>query len=372
MILELCLLVLAQVDAGRADALPPPIEPREAVHAEDDAESKADAGVDRAVDGAVDDAIDAGPVAVAQLTLSATVEPPVATFGEPFALVVTIVRERGVRLQMPGSLPDIEGAPRMEGNAGPAETRAVEELPDGRVKETIRVPYLALDTVDLKTPAFALTSKDGTVVDVPSLTIKVLVPPDAPDAGPALTKEGAVVLAPAAGSIAYPVPDARPWVALSSLLSAGLLYAAARAAARRRRMRAPAVPVAPPPPPRPAHEVALERLEALLASGLLARGETAAFVERLMDEVLRDYLTARFALSAGTRTTRELVKDLLGVSVAGLDIALVETLLVDTDLVKFARKTIAPERAHAMATRVRALVEATRVLEVGGAGRGKP
>ena len=161
-------------------------------------------------------------------------------------------------------------------------------------------------------------------------------------------------------SIAYPVPDARPWIALSALLSAGLLYAAVRAAARRRRLvvaKAPPVPIAPP---RPAHEVALERLEALLATGMLARGETGVFVERLMDEVLRDYLTARFGLSAGTRTTRELVKDLLGISWPGLDVVLVESLLADADLVKFAKAAISAERAHAMATRVRALIEATR------------
>jgi hypothetical protein len=285
-----------------------------------------------------------------------------------------------VRLQLPGSLPDIEGAPRMQNASGTAvEVRSVEELPGdgagdgvrdggvaggGRVRETIRVPYLALDTVDLETPAFVLTSvQDGLTVDVPSLQVKVTVPPEPPDPGPATAPgpdgQPQVVLAPAASTIAYPVPDARPWIVLSALLSAEMLYAAVRAAARRRRLVQPKAPPVPIAPPRPAHEIALERLEALLATGMLARGETAVFVERLMDEVLRDYLTARFGLSAGTRTTRELVKDLLGISWAGLDVVLVESLLADADLVKFAKAAISAERAHAMATRVRALIEAT-------------
>ncbi len=348
------LFVIAQVDAG-----PPAIEPREVEDA-----GVADAGTSPA------------PQSIANLTLSAAIEPDVVVFGERFALVVTIVRERGVRLQMPGSLPDIDGAPRMQNASGTAmEVRNVEELVGGdgaKVRETIRVPYLALDTVDLETPAFVLTSADGLTVDVPPLKVRVTVPPDPPDAGPATAPgpdgQPQVVLAPAASTIAYPVPDARPWIALSALLSAGVLYAAVRAAARRRRLIVPKAPPVPIAPPRPAHEVALERLEALLATGMLARGETAVFVERLMDEVLRDYLTARFGLSAGTRTTRELVKDLLGISWPGLDVLLVESLLADADLVKFAKAAISAERAHAMATRVRALIEATRSSPTSHAG----
>jgi hypothetical protein len=350
------------------DAGPPPIEPREPRDVEDTVD---DAGVSAAAGTGPGSASGAIP----NLTLSAAIEPNVAVFGEPFSLVVTIVRERGVRLQMPGSLPDIEGAPRMQNAAGvPMEVRSVDELEGGdgsRVREVIRVPFLALDTVDVETPAFVLTSVDGLTVDVPSLKVKVVVPPDPPDAGPATTPgpdgQPQVVLAPAASTIAYPVPDARPWIALSALLSAAVLYAGVRAAARRRRLAVPKAPPVPIAPPRPAHEVALERLEALLATGMLARGETAVFVERLMDEVLRDYLTARFGLSAGTRTTRELVKDLLGISWAGLDVVLVEGLLADADLVKFAKAAISAERAHAMATRVRALIEATSPVGKEGA-----
>ncbi len=103
--------------------------------------------------------------------------------------------------------------------------------------------------------------------------------------------------------------------------------------------------------------MALERLDALMP--LLQRGEVTTFVEKMMDEVLRDYLAGRFALAAGTRTTREIVGDLLGVTSANLDVALVDRVGQDADLVKFARASLATEQAHAMAGRVRALIVAT-------------
>ncbi len=346
----------AQSDAGVAEeALPPPIPPREL----DDA----DAGVADAT------APDGGPASIPGLVLNATIEPALVPFGAPFELVVTITRDRGLQLALPGAIPDVDSAPR---TGDPVRT--VQDLPaaadagpgGARVKETIKIPFLALDTKDVKTPAFTLTGKDGAAVDVPALDVRVDMPKDTmpnpagPDAGP--PPPGTVVLEPNAPAIAYAVPDARPFVVLGAFAGAGLLFFLVRLFARRRKATAPATPAVPPPPPRPAHEVALERLEALLASGLLQRGETAEFVERLMDEVLRDYISARFQMTAGTRTTRELVKDLLGVAVLGLDVSLVESLLADADLVKFAKASIPSERAHAMATRVRALIDATKLV----------
>lgn len=355
------------VDAG-AGALPKPIEPREAV-----------------VDAGTPDA------AIPNLTLNAKTEPAVVPYGSRFDLVVTVTRDRGVHLELPGAIPDVENTPRvgepmrsLEELAPPppppATAHATTSSPkaQARVRETIRIPFLALDTRGVKTPAFALTAENGATVDVASLDVKLELPPDkpppnptgptgptrlGPDAGPSSpSPPGTLVLEAHAPAIAYAVPDSRPYLIVGAFAAAGLLFAVVRYFQRRRKAHVPATPTAPPPPPRPAHETALERLEALLASGLLQRGETALFVERLMDEVLRDYITARFSLSAGTRTTRELVKDLLGVAVVGLDVALVEGLLADADLVKFAKASIAAGRAHAMATRVRALIDATKLV----------
>ncbi len=348
--------LVAELDGG--GAVPPPI----AVPAD------VDAGTPN----------DAGPTAASGLVMQARIEPDPVPFGGRFDLVIEVTRERGEPLKLPGTLPQNDACAL----AGDVRRSVVELAPvDGgmgtRVKEVVRVPYLALDTQDVSSPALVVTAKDGSSLDIPALPVRVDVPADTgPDGGPLQGPDGGpvapgeVALEPAAGTLAYRVPDARPWVMLSAAFFSSIALWIVRV--MRRRLKPPATTAAAiiAAPPRPAHEIALERLDALLASGMLTRGDTAVFVERLMDDVLRDYLTARFNLGAGTRTTRELVKDLLGAPVVGLDVALVEDLLRDADLVKFAKASIPSQRAHAMAQRVRALVVATaRVAVVSGAPR---
>lgn len=290
---------------------------------------------------------DAAP-ARAPFSVVARVEPDPVAFAAPFDLVVEVVRGRAERLVLPREIPDTKGARR----AGDV-VRSVVESPDGSVKEIVRVPFLALDVDDVQTPAFVITAPDGSPLDVPALPVRVEGAPPAPPA-----PEGKLDLVPAKPSMTYEVLDARPLVALGALATSGLSYALLAAVVRRRRFAAPPAPVVVPPP-RPPHVVALERLEALLRSGLLARGEIAPFVAQLMDEVLRDYLQARFGVHAGTQTTRELVEDLLARSAPGLDVATVRALLEGADLVKFARAELAADEAHRMAVRVRAIIEAT-------------
>lgn len=353
----------ANVDAG-AEPLPPPVP------------VPIDAPADAPAEG------------IPGVTVSAKVEPDPVPFGGRFELVLSVVRGRGQHLEIPAQLGASEEVPQV----GEAR-RTVQELPppshagadagtegtdtnavqapaadagpvEPRVWETLRIPFLALALEDTSTPAFVLTARDGATLEVPALPVRVADDPSLlaiPDAGPNAPPQepGSVQLEPASAALSFRVPDPRPWAVAAALGSALLAFFAVRAAQKRRRLNAPPPPPVPLAPPRPPHEVALERLEALLSSGLLSRGETGVFVERLMDEVLRDYLAARFALHAEARTTRELVAELLSVSVPGLDVKLVEELLGDADLVKFAKAAIAAERAHAMALRVKMLVLAT-------------
>lgn len=365
----------ANVDAG-AEPLPPPVP------------VPADAPAEDAVDGGPAGRDDAEGAAegIPGVTVSAKVEPDPVPFGGRFELVLSVVRGRGQHLEIPAQLGASEEVPQV----GEAR-RTVQELPppshagadagtegtdtgavqaadagpvEPRVWETLRVPFLALALEDTSTPAFVLTARDGATLEVPALPVRVADDPSLlaiPDAGPNAPPQepGSVQLEPASAALSFRVPDPRPWAVAAALGSALLAFVAVRAAQKRRRLNAPPPPPVPLAPPRPPHEVALERLEALLSSGLLSRGETGVFVERLMDEVLRDYLAARFSLHAEARTTRELVAELLSVSVPGLDVKLVEELLGDADLVKFAKAAIAAERAHAMALRVKMLVLAT-------------
>ena len=348
MITALVVCLLAQLDAG-----PRPIEPRVDV----DAGVAVDTVVfdaDVADAGVVDEvAVDAGPAALpAGWALSARVEPARVAFGGEVQLVVEVTRPARVQVGFPDELGANDALPR----TARKPIRAAKERGDGTVTETITFGFLALDVKDLKTPAFTLTVSDGTVLDVPSLPVAVDVTPlaDPTDGG---SPEGALLIEPAAGAVLYRVDDARPWAVLALILLVVTAVLTLRAAIKARVVDAPIVVGPPPPPPRPAHEVALERLDALLP--MLTRGEVDSFVALLMDDVLRDYLAGRFALAAGTRTTKEIVTDLLSVAVVGLDIGLVEQLGRDADLVKFARAHLAAEQASGMAARVRALIIAT-------------
>lgn len=318
--------------------------------------------------GASDEGSDAGVAAVvpAGFSVKAHLEPDPVVFGGVVELVVTITRPPRRNLDVPKDVyadtePDEKlprtGDVRREAHelpAPPSTDDAGVAGRDDKVQEVLRFPFLALDLKDLKTPAFVIKSEDA-VLEVPSLPVRVQVEPinDNVDGG---VPDGAVVIDAAASSLIYKVRDDRPFIALAVLAVIALLAFITRRLLQRSRAKRAAI-VPPPPPPRPAWEVAIERLDALMP--LLQRGEVTVFVEKLMDEVLRDYLASRFALSTGTRTTKEIVIDLLGTATTNLDVPLVEEVGKDADLVKFARAHLAAQQAHAMAGRVRALILAT-------------
>jgi hypothetical protein len=340
-VLWLCAGLVGDVDAG----VPRPVEVPVDV----------DAGV---VDAADAGDVDAGVVnpRAAAFAVRARVEPDPVAFGGPVELVVTLTRPAKQALTLPDALEENPALPVVV-----PLRRLAREVPgatpkDTRVEETLRVGFLALDVKDLKTPAFIIKA-DDIVLEVPSLPVRVDVKPiDEAALTEGGVPDGAVVVDAAAPALVYPVRDDRPFYALVVVVVGAALFFALRAWRKRARVVA-ALRGPPPPPPRPAHEVALERLDALMP--LLQQGEVTLFVEKMMDEVLRDYLAGRFALPAGARTTKEIVTDLLGVAATSLDVGLVEDVGKDADLVKFARANLSSAQAHAMAGRVRALILAT-------------
>jgi hypothetical protein len=350
-------LVLATTDAG-----PRPVElPPDAVADVVDGGAVDDGGINAAVEAAVD----AGPVG---WTVSATVMPAPVAFGGEVELIVEVTRPARMRILVPDDLGASDALPRTR----KPPRREARELPDGRVQETLGFSFLALDVTDQKTPAFTLTvgpaaarpddaSTDtgGDVLEVPSLPVRITTEP-LPDVTDGGSPEGTLVVEAAAGTIIYRVDDPRPWALLALLVVVAVVVVVTRAAIAARQVDVPVAAGPPPPPPRPAHEVAIERLDALMP--MLGQGEVTEFVEKMMDEVLRDYLAGRFALAAGTRTTKEIVVDLLSMAAVGLDIGLIERVGQDADLVKFARASLAADQAHAMAGRVRALILATAAV----------
>ncbi len=167
-----------------------------------------------------------------------------------------------------------------------------------------------------------------------------------------------------AKGIVGPGTDWRRWIiggagALAVIgAGAALLWLAAR---RRRERRAEALR-------RAAHEVALERLERLLSSGLLVRAAYDAFYAELSG-ILRQYLEDRFGLHAPDRTTEEFLDEMRASAVRGAtvlsadDAAVLERFLAQCDLVKFARAVPEAREADAAVGTVREFIERTKSSE---------
>ncbi|MEE4311326.1 MAG: hypothetical protein V2J62_05605 [candidate division KSB1 bacterium] len=89
-------------------------------------------------------------------------------------------------------------------------------------------------------------------------------------------------------------------------------------------------------PPRPAHEIALENLDKLLASDLLEKGDVKQFYIELSD-IIRTYIEGRFYIVALEMTTGQLVENMRTEDVASEVIGRVSDFLDSCDLVKFAK-----------------------------------
>jgi len=89
-------------------------------------------------------------------------------------------------------------------------------------------------------------------------------------------------------------------------------------------------------PPRPAHEVALEALNALTASNLLNQGEIKEYYIQLSD-IIRDYIERRYYISAPEMTTTQVLREMKQQHLEKDSIEMMRTFLSSCDMVKFAK-----------------------------------
>lgn len=112
-------------------------------------------------------------------------------------------------------------------------------------------------------------------------------------------------------------------------------------------------------PLKPAHVLALERLEQLERDGLAGHGDMHAFYVRLSD-IFRHYLQERFGVPAVEQTRQELMRSLE--SLSGMDPAAVKAagdFLLQADLVKFAKYAPGAGDARESLQQVRDIVAGT-------------
>jgi hypothetical protein len=138
------------------------------------------------------------------------------------------------------------------------------------------------------------------------------------------------------------VDDPRLLYLGAALLLAAIAFLVARRLMKARQSERSVAP--PPPPPRPAHVVALERLEALRKSSHLEARAFKPFLAEL-SEIIREYLGARYAFDSLDLTVDELMLELGRKRTPGLDAKRLKSELDAADLVKFAKFT--PELAEA-------------------------
>lgn len=113
---------------------------------------------------------------------------------------------------------------------------------------------------------------------------------------------------------------------------------------------------------RPPHIIALERVDNLLNEGLWQKEEYKIFYIRLVD-ILRDYLSARFAIDAHSYTSRDLLKRLRRLSAFKGDAQLLARFQQSADLVKFAKVTPSAAERDGDIRAVKTIIEDTRPKE---------
>ena len=111
---------------------------------------------------------------------------------------------------------------------------------------------------------------------------------------------------------------------------------------------------------KPAHEIAYDRLRALVKEDLVKKGKIKEFYEQISD-ILRHYIEHRFNLRAPERTTEEFLIELATAEVLGAtDRADLGEFLKLSDLVKFAKHNPTTEQIQKTFDLVKNFIEKTK------------
>jgi hypothetical protein len=271
--------------------------------------------------------------------LGVRVTPDTVTVGAPFQVLVRIRAPRGSRIEF--SLgPDSTGAVQA------LDTRQIRDSPDTTGAEAMATYRLAAWDVGpqqvvipdamVRLPGLALRP-----VPIAPLTVFVrrLVPPK--DSAKRVPKPARAILV-----------AVEPWwwrwaVAIGALLILVLLLSWLVSRSKRR---------TGPGAKRDPYEEAVRELDRIERLGLIDAGERGRYVA-LVTQVVRDYLAGRIATASLSLTTLELVEALR--ADARVPLERLQGVLEESDQVKFARARVSAERAAAVASDARQVVEET-------------
>jgi oxygen tolerance protein BatD len=256
-------------------------------------------------------------------TVAAHADRNVAHVGDAITLTVMAVAKRGVPVNLPNVL---------ELGAFSLLDRAQSEtdLGDGRLRREFTLKVAAYEPGPQTIPAIEVTylGPGGDVRQTRTQPVEIKI-------ASLIANEPEPALKDNADPVAVLKQDLRLVYLAGGLLAAALGALVTWLIVRRLRQR---VVVRPGPPPRPAHEIALERLDRLGAYGFLENADNRPFYFAV-SEIIRDFLGGRFGFDSLELTTDELMEELRRRSGPGSQLILGEIgrWLAACDLVKFAK-----------------------------------
>jgi len=155
----------------------------------------------------------------------------------------------------------------------------------------------------------------------------------------------------------------RNWILLTALGAIGLIILAILGTLLAIRLFGHRVREKEPgPPPRPAHELALERLQSLENGTWRMEEDYHGFFFELT-ELTKQYLENRYRTGATAETSTEVLKAMEELSPEGLSIELLRELMRGADLVKYARSATSEAEAIVAMESCRQLIESTQQTE---------
>jgi len=263
-----------------------------------------------------------------------TVLPETVTVGTPFRILVRVRAPRGATIDFPAATDSLGGVELLD-------PRTVRENPDNAFTDRTATYRLAAWDVGVLPIALGdVRIRVGAVerrvpIDSVSVTVQTVLPADTTKRVPKPARD--IVSAPGSLWRWYLIAG------VAALLVALLLWWWYR---RHRRGGTPVTAI----DPYAFAEKEFSRIESL---GLIESGERERFVA-LMVEVVRDFLARRVPGASESLTSTELIQALR--KDPSVPLARLEPLLAESDLVKFARAPITPERARKMGAEARAIV----------------
>jgi len=300
---------------------------------------------------------DAGAAAVIPVdpdapTVAANVDRAEAHVGDPIRLGVVTVAKTGVPVNLPGTF-DL-GPFSLLGRGETSE----QNLGDGRIRREFVLKIAAYEPGELQLPPIDVTylGPAGEVKTVRTGAVAIKI-------ASLIANEPEPALKDAATPVSVMEENRLPLYIGGAVLAAGLgaliTFFIVRKLRGRRSER-------PGPPPRPAHEIALERLDRLGALGFLENADNRPFYFAV-SEVIRDYLGGRYGFDSLEMTTDELIVELTrhaGREMASFMLGEIQGWLSACDLVKFAKiSPTASEARGALESAIR-IVTATRPAPV--------